>query len=296
MEHAVRSGGSGVFVRTPTGQTVSYSNATGRKCSYFKAETSALQNAVVSIAEMKPQKTVILTDSKAALQSLTSNTPDQSIHQLLKDHQLLPHECTVVLQCIPAHCGISGNERADRLAKSGSKQLQPLSIERAMADSDSKYKIITGDFNAKIETKTKEEDFKSMGAFEIRERNERGDRLIEFAEEHNLIIANTLFQKPKNRYWTWELPDGETRNQIDFTWSSQRGLVTNCKVITKADIGSDHRLVRMTLRINKKLARLCVCVCVCHTYRVSSVRVRSLVFWSSLSQNLIYPLADRLID
>ena len=28
---------------------------------------------------MKPQKTVILTDSKAALQSLTSNTPDQSV-------------------------------------------------------------------------------------------------------------------------------------------------------------------------------------------------------------------------
>ena len=27
-------------------------------------------------------------------------------------------------------------------------------------------------------------------------------------------------------------------------------------MITKADIGSDHRLVRMTLRINKRLARL----------------------------------------
>ena len=55
-------------------------------------------------------------------------------------------------------------------------------IERAMADSDSKYKlIITGDFNAKIGTETKEEDFKSMGAFGIGERNERGDRLIEFA-------------------------------------------------------------------------------------------------------------------
>ena len=72
-------------------------------------------------------------------------------------------------------------------------------IERAMADSDSKYKIITGDFNAKIRTKTKEEDFKSMGAFGIGERNERGDRLIEFAEEQNLIIVNTLFQKQKKK-------------------------------------------------------------------------------------------------
>ena len=120
----------------------------------------------------------------------------------------------------------------------------------------------------KIGTKTKEEDFKSMGAFGIGERNERGDRLIEFAEEHNLTIANTLFQKQhkktnkqtnkqkKTRYWTWEPPDGETRNQIHFTLSSQRGILTNCEVITKADIGSDYRLVRMTLRINLRLARL----------------------------------------
>ena len=53
---AVRNGGSGVFVKTPTGQTVSYSNATGRKCSNFKAETSALQNAVAYIPVMKPLK------------------------------------------------------------------------------------------------------------------------------------------------------------------------------------------------------------------------------------------------
>ena len=32
--------------------------------------------------------------------------------------------------------------------------------------------------------------------------------------------------------------------------------MTNCEVITKSDIGSDHRLVRMTLRMNKGLQRL----------------------------------------
>ena len=72
-----------------------------------------------------------------------------------------------------------------------------------MADSDSKYQIITGVFNAKIGTKTKEEGFKSMGAFKIEDRNERGDRVIEFAEEHKLNTANTGFRsKKKNRYWT----------------------------------------------------------------------------------------------
>ena len=32
--------------------------------------------------------------------------------------------------------------------------------------------------------------------------------------------------------------------------------MTNCEVITKAGIESDHRLVRMALRVNKRLARL----------------------------------------
>ena len=92
-------------VRIRTGQKVSYSNATGRKCSNFKTETSALQNTVAYIAEMTPQKTVILTDSKVALQSLIFNILDQPIHQLLKDLQLLRHECTVVLQWIPPTVG-----------------------------------------------------------------------------------------------------------------------------------------------------------------------------------------------
>ena len=83
-----------------------------------------------------------------------------------------------------------------------------------------------------------------------------GDCVIEFAEEHKLIMANTLFQKPKNRYWTWESPDGETRNQTDFALSNQRGIETNCEMIKKADIGSDRRLVRMTLRMIKKSVRL----------------------------------------
>ena len=39
-------------------------------------------------------------------------------------------------------------------------------IERAMADSDSKCNIFTGDFNTTIGTKTKEEDFKGMEQLE----------------------------------------------------------------------------------------------------------------------------------
>ena len=107
------------------------------------------------------------------------------------------------------------------------KKMEQFYIERAVADGDSKYKIITGGFNAKIVTKAKEEDLKSMGAFGIGERHERGDHLVEFAEEYKLIIANMICQKPKHGFWTRESPDGETRNQINLTLYTQRGIVTN---------------------------------------------------------------------
>ena len=84
---------------------------------------------------------------------------------------------------------------------------------------------MTGDFNVKKKKKKKrkeeeEEDFKSMGAFGTGEKSERRYHIIKFAEEDKLIIANS-FGSQKNRYWTWESPDEETRTQIDFTLSNQ---------------------------------------------------------------------------
>ena len=46
-----------------------------------------------------------------------------------------------------------------------------------------------------------------------------------------------------------------SKNQIDFMLSSDGKIVRNCKVITKVDIGSDHRMVK-AVEINKMLLRL----------------------------------------
>ena len=68
---------------------------------------------------------------------------------------LLPQEHRVVLQWIPAHCGIPGNEKADRLAKSGGKQLQPLSTSTDLEtktllrnSQQSQWRMATGDYNS----------------------------------------------------------------------------------------------------------------------------------------------------
>ena len=37
----------------------------------------------------------------------------------------MQNKCRIILQWIPSHCGIAGNERADQLAKEGSNMQQP---------------------------------------------------------------------------------------------------------------------------------------------------------------------------
>ena len=63
------------------------------------------------------------------------------------------------------------------------------------------YTIVMGDFNAKIGTRNQGEE-NVMGKFGFGTRNERGQRLIEFALGSKLFIANSKFKKNINRKWT----------------------------------------------------------------------------------------------
>ena len=76
-------------------------------------------------------------------------------------------------------------------------------------------------------------------------RNEAGQRLIEFCQENALVIANTLFQQHKRRFYTWTSPDGQHRNQIDYILCSQRwrSYVQSAKTRPGVDCGSDHELL-----------------------------------------------------
>ena len=58
--------------------------------------------------------------------------------------------------------------------------------------------------------------------FGFRVQNEVGQRLTEFFQENALVIANTLFQQHKRRFYTWTSPDAQHQNQIDYILWSQR--------------------------------------------------------------------------
>ena len=76
-----------------------------------------------------------------------------------------------------------------------------------------------------------------IGPHGIGVRNERGERLMNFAAANKLYITNSFFQKQKTRYWTWESPGGAYKNQIDFVLTNDKTICNNTEVITKVDIG-----------------------------------------------------------
>ena len=78
--------------------------------------------------ETRPKKVVLLTDSLSVLQSLASGNPeDYTLRNVIQRLNSLTSRTTAVLQWVPAHTGIHGNEVADQLAKEGSKKQQPKS-------------------------------------------------------------------------------------------------------------------------------------------------------------------------
>ena len=124
---ATKNGGSGVHVRQPGQQPVTLSVPVGSVCTNFRAEVKAITAAATLLTTLEgpPLPTAILTDSLSTLQVLTTPGTDAAIRELQDSLMQLSAQRQVVLQWIPAHCGIPGNEQADRLAKAGSILQQP---------------------------------------------------------------------------------------------------------------------------------------------------------------------------
>ena len=111
--------------------------------------------------------------------------------------------------------------------------------------------FIMGDWNAKVGS---QETPGVTGKFGRGVQNEAGQRLIEFCQENELVIANTLFQQHKRRLYTWTSPYGQHQNQIDYILCSQRwrSSIQSAKTRLGADSGSDHELLIAKFRLKLK--------------------------------------------
>ena len=112
--------------------------------------------------------------------------------------------------------------------------------------------FIVGDWNAKIGS---QETPAVTGKFGLGIWNEAAQRLVELCQENALVIAKTLFQQHKRRLYTWTSPDGQHRNQIDYSLCSQRwrSSIQSAKTRPGADCDSEDELLitKFRLKLNK---------------------------------------------
>lgn len=116
--------------------------------------------------------------------------------------------------------------------------------------------LVLGDFNAKIGITSEDDHLRSVvGKHGIGSRNERGEMLLEFCAENNLFVANSNFKHHIRRMYTWQSPDGHSRNQIDYILikSRWRTSVRDAKTYPGMDCGSDHNalVAEVCLRLKR---------------------------------------------
>ena len=124
---AVRNGGGAAYILRSNGTTSSFSIPAGDLSSNYRAEVHALVAATKLLIEedCNQQSVVLLTDFLSALDFLTNGPTDLGTQQLHSSLCTLSNNNRVVLQWVPAHVGIAGNETVDRLANAAAKLPQP---------------------------------------------------------------------------------------------------------------------------------------------------------------------------
>ena len=116
------------------------------------------------------------------------------------------------------------------------------------------------DYNAKIGKETTPEEKEIKGPHCLGSRNDRGQMLLDFCFENQMVVGNSLFKQHPRRLFTWTSPDGKTKNQIDYILVPKRWRTSlfNAKTYPGADCGSDHELlvsiIEMKMRKIKKPA------------------------------------------
>jgi len=113
--------------------------------------------------------------------------------------------------------------------------------------------LIIGDLNAKVGN-TNNGVEQAMGTHAPGERNENGERFVNFCMSHNLVIGGTLFPHKDIHKATWISPNGQVKNQIDhicINGKFRRSLL-DVRAFRGADANSDHYLLVGTLQLKLK--------------------------------------------
>ena len=110
-----------------------------------------------------------------------------------------------------------------------------------------------GDVNAKVGDDNEGYEH-IIGRNGVGERNDNGERLVDFCGLNNLVVTGTIFPHKLIHKHTWTYPGGKTKNQIDHVLVSRqhRTSVMDTRAMRGAYIASDLQLVRSKIKLKLK--------------------------------------------
>jgi hypothetical protein len=124
-------------------------------------------------------------------------------------------------------------------------------LSKICEEAKARGRVVTvgGDFNAVVGSRCHGESENVIGDHGLGERNERGQRLVDWATAENLMILNTKLRKPVDKQWTHQR--GEHCRLIDYFLCEKRRWieVRNLEATYDINVGTDHRCVNLLLRI-----------------------------------------------
>ena len=126
-EEATRNGGGGIFLTLKDGTHIRQAIPTGKFSTNYKAEADALQTAAETLYANRDAiqtRVVVFSDALSVLQAV-QNPQNKDLNSLVSALARLQQATEhTIIQWIPSHCNIAGNEEADRLARKGGQQPQ----------------------------------------------------------------------------------------------------------------------------------------------------------------------------
>ncbi|KAG2465649.1 CFDP2 protein, partial [Polypterus senegalus] len=93
-----------------------------------------------------------------------------------------------------------------------------------------------------------------MGRYGVKERNEDGQRIVDFSKRMDMAVVKTYFKKREEHRVTYKT--GGSCTQVDYILCRRVNLkeIVDCKVVAGESVVKQHRMVvyRMTLEIKKR--------------------------------------------
>lgn len=122
------------------------------------------------------------------------------------------------------------------------------------AREESETSIIMGDWNARV-GKDQNRGMGCMGNQGEQVLNRNGTKMIEFCQNNDLIIGNTMWRQEEEDKYTFVAEERNAKSVIDYIvhTRSLNEVIQNIETRKEAEIGSNHRLVvaQLRARINK---------------------------------------------